>query len=357
MAPATEQYWRIVGGATTDGIIVRSGQGMQSTQAARRLSTGAVVLQRELAENRLRYTLASGNGPQEGWVSIQSQGKELARVCEKPLEAKADPKAADLRDPEWLDKLESEEITVGHLKAVVTRRPEGAPKAPLAVIMLPGNPIVNSYHAGMPLPLAVGKAFGEAGFPVIRFDWDGTGMNRPGTREPSQDYEPSFADCRVVYEYAVQNLGRRVVLCAWNYSGTVASKIVLQKWPEVCALVSLSFGYKQWEFVGRFVHEWAGIALRGDFEEHSQLEVPALYVFGSRDVHTPEDDVRRIVAARPDGGAGARLHVVDQSGQKAFSTEYFMMKDREEEVSRECAAWLSQLRAGCQAAESPLAGA
>lgn len=331
---------------------------MQSRPAARRLSTGAVVLEKELVDNRLRYTLVSGDGPQEGWLSIRSQGKELATVCPKPQEKHlSGPKVKDLGDPTWLDELETHEMTIGHLKAVVTRRPEGEPKAPFVVVMLPGNPIVNSYNCNMPLPVAVNEAFGAAGFPVVRFDWDGVGMNKPGSHEPTQDYGASFQDSWVMYEYALKNLGERVILCSWNFSGTVASKIILQNWPGVYALVSLSFAYKQWEFVARFVHEIAGLGLKSDFEEHNQLTVPALYVFGNRDVHTPEDIVQEIVGARPDGGAGAEVRVIDQSDQKLVSTEYFMMKGKESEVAHTCASWLSNLRASARAAESTFLGA
>jgi pimeloyl-ACP methyl ester carboxylesterase len=355
-----KQYWKIVGGTTTDGIIVRAGREMQTKPAERRLKTGSIVLEKELVDHRLSYKLVSGEGPEQGWITIVStQGKELAQVSEKPLGTEVGSKAKLLRDPSWLGELETHEMTIGHLKAIVTRRPEGEPKAPLAVVMLPGNPIVNSYTCSMDLPVAVHQSFAAAGFPVVRFDWDGVGMNKPGNHPPTQEYEATWPDSWVMYEHAIQNLGEKIVLCSWNFSGTTASKILLQKseWPGVCALVSLSFAYKQWEFVARFVSEDAGQGLKADFEEHSLLEVPAIYVFGSKDVHTPEEVVRELVGKRPDGGTGAAIHVVDQSDQKLVSTEYFMMKGKEEEVGLVSATWLSDLRDAMRVAESPHLGA
>lgn len=256
----------------------------------------------------------------------------------------AEPSAAEQEEQfAIVYELTQETVTHGNLKAVVRRRGKGHPKAPLAVLMLPGNPCVVGYHANQALPVAVDKAFGEAGFPVVRFDWDGTGMNAPGTHKPSEAYEVTMPDARKMYELA-RELGERIVVCPWNYSGTIASKMVLAKWEGVCAIVSLSFGYKQWELVAKMAHPMIGEFLKADFEQHSKLTVPAIYVFGDRDVHTPLEDMQRIVKGRPDGGSDATIHVIKQAGQRLDNTRYFMMTDKEDEAGEACASWLKDLR-------------
>mmetsp|Transcript_5895 Transcript_5895/g.18903 ORF Transcript_5895/g.18903 Transcript_5895/m.18903 type:complete len:366 (+) Transcript_5895:78-1175(+) len=365
MAASDVNYWKIVGGADKGGIIVRSGREVSSAQAAQRLATGAVVIEKDRSGDRIEYNLVLGNGPMVGWIALSVNGKELVAPCEKP-----DPMAAleflkDLRDPSWSGELEVNEMDIGGLKAMVRHRPEGVPKAPVSVLMLPGNPVLNSYSADMPLPCAMDEAFGKSGFPVVRFDWNGVGMNKFTGHPLSQDYADKVPLAYMMFEVA-KHLGERVVLCSWNYSGTVVTteqwtsepgKMFIETLPEVCALVSLSFAYKQWEFVQRFVNEEAGLGLKYELESHSRITVPALYIFGNKDVHTPEEDVRRVVESRPDGGEAAEIYVIDQTDQKLINTLYFMLKDREAEAACKAARWLSKLRADLVAVDSPFAGA
>jgi len=70
--------WDIVGGADKGGIIVRKGESVKSEQLLDRLSTGASVEEIELKGERLHYRRITGNGPDEGWVSIKLSGKDLA---------------------------------------------------------------------------------------------------------------------------------------------------------------------------------------------------------------------------------------------------------------------------------------
>merc|ERR1711879_418447 len=109
-------------------------------------------------------------------------------------------------------------------------------------------------------------------------------------------------------------------VCTWNYSGTLITntwlgQMLIEMWPEVCGLVSLSFAYQQWEMTARFAGKEAGAGLKQEMENHSQLKIPALYVFGNKDVHTPYDQVERIIKARPDGGKNAEIYLVNQDGQ------------------------------------------
>lgn len=360
-----KRYWKIIGGGDKGGIIVRGGQEVSSAQAAQRLATGAVVLEKSCVGERLEYSLVLGEGPAAGWISLSLSGRPLAEPCERPDPSVGLEGLKEFGDPTWDGELEVHEVDIGGLKAVLRHRPEGSPKAAVSVLMLPGNPVLNSYTADMPLPLAVDEAFGKAGFPVVRFDWPGVGMNMgDGSYRPSQGYDDKIPAAYMMYDVA-KSLGERVALCTWNYSGTVVSswthsrepgKMFIETLPEVCAVVSLSFAYKQWEFVKRFADEAAGYHLKAELEAHSRITVPALYVFGSKDVHTPAEDVRRIVEERPDGGKAAEIYVVDQSDQRLLNTLYFMLRDREGEAAFQCASWLGKLRGGLEAADSPLIG-
>jgi len=73
------QFWKVVGGEKTGGIIVRSDSTYSSVVLAQRLSTGAVINGLELDESltRLRYELVAGDGPSEGWVTLKIKDKEL----------------------------------------------------------------------------------------------------------------------------------------------------------------------------------------------------------------------------------------------------------------------------------------
>lgn len=78
------QLWKIVGGADKGGILVRQGPSVKSPQLPERLSTDAIVSERELQGERLNYVLRSGTGPKEGWVSVRLKDNELAiRMFEK----------------------------------------------------------------------------------------------------------------------------------------------------------------------------------------------------------------------------------------------------------------------------------
>lgn len=58
-------------------------------------------------------------------------------------------------------------------------RPEGAPRAPLAVVICPGAPIekFGNSHAGAPLIVALGRALAKKNVPVATFDYQGIGMS------------------------------------------------------------------------------------------------------------------------------------------------------------------------------------
>lgn len=69
--------WRVVGGTEKGGILVRTGSDLKSVACELKLSTGSVVEQVELLQERLNYRLKDGAGPTEGWVSLKVSGKPL----------------------------------------------------------------------------------------------------------------------------------------------------------------------------------------------------------------------------------------------------------------------------------------
>uniref|UniRef100_A0A7S4T273 protein-L-isoaspartate(D-aspartate) O-methyltransferase n=1 Tax=Alexandrium monilatum TaxID=311494 RepID=A0A7S4T273_9DINO len=69
--------WKVVGGAERGGVIVRTGRELSAQQASSRLSTGALVQQRELQGERLHYTRLTGSGPETGWVSVRLGDRDL----------------------------------------------------------------------------------------------------------------------------------------------------------------------------------------------------------------------------------------------------------------------------------------
>ncbi|CAE7397021.1 unnamed protein product [Symbiodinium natans] len=74
--------WQVTGGQGKGGLLVREGRALDSCEAPRRLTTGALIEEVQLLAGRLHYRLLAGSGPEEGWVSIALKGKSLAqRVC------------------------------------------------------------------------------------------------------------------------------------------------------------------------------------------------------------------------------------------------------------------------------------
>eukprot|EP00930_Biecheleria_cincta_P085448 TRINITY_DN7483_c0_g1_i2.p1 TRINITY_DN7483_c0_g1~~TRINITY_DN7483_c0_g1_i2.p1 ORF type:complete len:460 (-),score=82.25 TRINITY_DN7483_c0_g1_i2:12-1391(-) len=75
----TRQEWIVVGGHDTGGLIVRSGESLQSQELSSRLAFGARVECLQISGKRLRFQKLQGQGPAHGWVSL-----ELA-ACRSPL--------------------------------------------------------------------------------------------------------------------------------------------------------------------------------------------------------------------------------------------------------------------------------
>eukprot|EP00408_Alexandrium_pacificum_P064715 CAMPEP_0171177742 /NCGR_PEP_ID=MMETSP0790-20130122/12396_1 /TAXON_ID=2925 /ORGANISM="Alexandrium catenella, Strain OF101" /LENGTH=553 /DNA_ID=CAMNT_0011642649 /DNA_START=104 /DNA_END=1763 /DNA_ORIENTATION=- len=88
--------WEVVGGGDKGGIMVREGRELNSPAEAERLSTGALVLELELAGDRLWFERLTGAGPDRGWVSTRLKEKALLERTERqPTEAEAKARAAE----------------------------------------------------------------------------------------------------------------------------------------------------------------------------------------------------------------------------------------------------------------------
>lgn len=352
MITSNKHYWEIVGGKDSGGLLVRKAEDTGVKPLNERLSTGSVVFQLALNGQRLHYKLVSGDGPEEGWISIKLKDKELAMPCLQPL---TDPMTGDLRsaDPKYSKSLEEEELTIKGFKGYVTHRAKGAPRAPLAVLIVPGNPFYG-YHCEMVLPRTMGKAFGDAGFPVVRFDFVSIGRNKAHKIPEGvdlQSYDAHMPLTRAMYDFAL-TLGKKVVVCTWNYSGTMFMKFYDEKWPQLHALVSLGFAYGQWEMVKKFSGDFAGEMLKQEFEGHSRLEIPAIYIVGDKDIHSPVEEIQRLAASRPDGGKGVEIKVISQVDQDLKGNAYLHLEDKEAEAGHAAATWVHGLRKNLLALES-----
>mmetsp|Transcript_116836 Transcript_116836/g.371899 ORF Transcript_116836/g.371899 Transcript_116836/m.371899 type:complete len:342 (-) Transcript_116836:44-1069(-) len=85
--------WEVVGGTDKGGIVVRAGRDLTSAQLPEKLATASLVEQVGRAGDRLHYRLLSGQGPQEGWVSIKLKDKPLLepRAAPPPATARPEP--------------------------------------------------------------------------------------------------------------------------------------------------------------------------------------------------------------------------------------------------------------------------
>mmetsp|Transcript_81849 Transcript_81849/g.226838 ORF Transcript_81849/g.226838 Transcript_81849/m.226838 type:complete len:352 (+) Transcript_81849:80-1135(+) len=69
--------WKVIGGVSAGGILVRTHRGIASPEANKRLSTGSFVKQLALERGRLQYELIAGEGPPTGWITVTVGGRQL----------------------------------------------------------------------------------------------------------------------------------------------------------------------------------------------------------------------------------------------------------------------------------------
>eukprot|EP00930_Biecheleria_cincta_P056174 TRINITY_DN42344_c0_g1_i1.p1 TRINITY_DN42344_c0_g1~~TRINITY_DN42344_c0_g1_i1.p1 ORF type:complete len:1140 (+),score=179.59 TRINITY_DN42344_c0_g1_i1:61-3480(+) len=87
---APTEIWEVHGGSHPDGLLVRTSEELSSHLLPNRLARGSRVKQLQLRGIRLHFERISGDGPEEGWVSLKSSGKDLLRKIEvlAPQESK-----------------------------------------------------------------------------------------------------------------------------------------------------------------------------------------------------------------------------------------------------------------------------
>jgi len=92
--------WKVVGGISSDGIRVREEASVFSTRL-QRLSTGSLVKELAVQDNRLHYELIQGDGPPRGWVSLRlPEGKDLLVRLERRAKACGEASIAHLKNHE-----------------------------------------------------------------------------------------------------------------------------------------------------------------------------------------------------------------------------------------------------------------
>merc|ERR1719401_856179 len=82
--PEQPAKYMVVGGGDKGGILVRAGEDRTSEPNEVLLATGAEIEQLELKRDRLHYKKLSGEGPEEGWVSLKASGKLLVTRIDAP---------------------------------------------------------------------------------------------------------------------------------------------------------------------------------------------------------------------------------------------------------------------------------
>ena len=70
-------FWQVVGGKGTGGILVRESRELTSRIYEERLSSGALLEQLALVNQRLHFKRLTGSGPATGWISLRIGGKDL----------------------------------------------------------------------------------------------------------------------------------------------------------------------------------------------------------------------------------------------------------------------------------------
>lgn len=178
--------WEVVGGADKGGILVREGKELKSPQCEQRLSHGAVIEELELEGERLHYKLISGTGPDEGWVSLKVQGKDLVM----PKVVVADPS-------NWsatLSAVHASEPSSGNIKeAAPVLKPVGkaVPKARMRLLLFnwTGNRGgAGSAHQFMQWPKMLAEKCPPDTWEVLSVDLPGRGtrMKEPNATEAKE---------------------------------------------------------------------------------------------------------------------------------------------------------------------------
>lgn len=95
-APARLRLWRVTGGVTSGGLVVRNSKDKSSLTHSVRLLNGSVLEEMEIGDGKLHYRLRYGSGPHTGWVSISMRGRKLVEPDEDWGDVSLDSIAAPL---------------------------------------------------------------------------------------------------------------------------------------------------------------------------------------------------------------------------------------------------------------------
>jgi len=71
------QVWQVVGGKTSNGIVVKEGKSIKTAELSQRLTHGAFVREIAAEKDRLHYKKLTGSGPESGWVSVKTSAGTL----------------------------------------------------------------------------------------------------------------------------------------------------------------------------------------------------------------------------------------------------------------------------------------
>lgn len=103
MSASISQLWKVVGGAATDGIMVREERSTKSAQKGR-LSPGSILEEISQTGDRLNFVKIRGDGPSDGWVSIHNARGDVLLELQKP--------DADRGETQWVASLAPPDKTV-----------------------------------------------------------------------------------------------------------------------------------------------------------------------------------------------------------------------------------------------------
>eukprot|EP00930_Biecheleria_cincta_P044318 TRINITY_DN30435_c0_g1_i1.p1 TRINITY_DN30435_c0_g1~~TRINITY_DN30435_c0_g1_i1.p1 ORF type:complete len:781 (+),score=130.49 TRINITY_DN30435_c0_g1_i1:43-2385(+) len=77
----TVRVWRVLGGSSRGGLVVRTAASLGSPDLGSRLETGSLVRLLGRKGDRLQYQLLAGRGPSRGWVSLRIHDTDtMARI-------------------------------------------------------------------------------------------------------------------------------------------------------------------------------------------------------------------------------------------------------------------------------------
>lgn len=229
-------------------------------------------------------------------------------------------------------------------------RPEGAERAPLAVVCMSGNPAMQfgSSHAKAPLISAVVKAMREARIPVVSFDYKGVGMSAPGgpTTDAKKWSIPDNAETTrntaAIIALAKEHLADKLVLCGYSYGSSQAFVQMLAG--EGHAFISLSLGFKVFMFMPDPASQQA---IKDEMEKQMELKCRVLYVVGEKDRMTPLNEVQRLANGRSDGGKGATIEVIKGAPHD--------LKGLEDHAGQLCSTFVTDLHEELLPAKAPAA--